>query len=105
MNPGLDAMDDAKERGSSGGTLQRRRWKKTGVLCSIDPCKSCHNCRCGENNEPMMNRRQWWRLVGEKRPQGKLAVGLGLLGLDQNKMELYEELNSWIMGGSYKESC
>ena len=33
VNPGLDAMDDAKEKGSSGGTLQRRWWWKL-VSCS-----------------------------------------------------------------------
>ena len=33
VNPGLDAMDDAKEKGSSGGTLQRRWWWKP-VSCS-----------------------------------------------------------------------
>ena len=38
-----------------------------------------------EKTEPMMNQRQWRRLVGKNRSRGNLAVGSGCLGLDLNQ--------------------
>ena len=60
-----------------------------GELCTRHLCKGCYNQKRVEKNEPITHQIQWRRVVCQKRSRGKLAVGLGFLGLERKIMEIY----------------
>ena len=52
-------------------------------------CESCYKLTQGDRKNPKVNGKQWTRLVGFKRSRGKLAVGLGALGIEHKIMDNY----------------
>ena len=65
-------------------TVPAKIVEENGELCTIN-----YNQWREERKEPTVNRRQWRRLVGEKRSQSRLAVGPGFLGLEHKTMEIF----------------
>ena len=90
VNPSSSATDGAREKGSNAGKSPEMV-EESGELCTISLCRNFSAQRREERNEPAVNQRQWRRLVGEQRSRGKLAVGVGFLGVEHKIMDIYAD--------------